>query len=357
MASNDLVTTEDRYATWPRIPIAVLLGVSLAALIAISVAIVIVYMGLQARRIIGDQITSTGKQRIERLRDAAENRLDETERTSRAVLAATSEISDAGGRAAAMLAILETRDEKVRLRIGGLTGFRDEDGKVTVTETDETPGTQTGWSVDDDGALTYTIAPAGSGDPLFSMTVFGRKISRDLVAAGDTGFAVPFLLAGRTTVIGHANWAQSGAPGGTAVPLETAEDRDLRNIWTRTEERHNLPTELNAHLDRGAEQLRVYVYEDIKRPHIALTVGFHVAARDYGAGFDQNKTAVIAAAGALVAGVLAAILMSFWLGRPIRRLAMARAADRGSVAGYRSEAPALTHARTRRCQWSFCLCL
>lgn len=320
---------QNHVTRWRRIPISVLFGCCIGALLVVSTAIVIAYMNNEAKFLIATQIHMEARQRVERLRDSVNGRLDDTERLARTARAGLSAIRDPNDRDAALRAILNARDIPLKLRFRDRIGVRDQNGTIRLVPVQSQSGRTKadGWSIAKaDGALTFSLSATGKNAdrPPVEITIYSRAISKDIASVSDFARERAFVLADRATVIAHSAWADTGAEPAEAPTLKTTEDLDLRNIWVQSAEYRALTRHQNAHIDRGGRGMMVYYfYEEIKRPDIALTVGFHALESEFGAPFRENEVLAVVASGALLAAVIFAVLMSHSLSRPIQRLAVA----------------------------------
>lgn len=309
----------------PRLPISVLLGCSVGALLIVSISIIIFFMGSHGKQLIGNQIMSEASQRVARLSDAIEGRLNDVEQLAFAMRAGKAAFGSPETRDAMLQTILSARNTPLSLRLGDRVGIRNDKGTITLSSAPEDPANRPpdGWSVAmADGALTYVLPQTGKNakDQSIEITIYPAELSNDIHAVSDLTRDRSFLLANQTSLLAHSNWASSATVSSTITPLAAADDLDLRNIWARSPEYQKLP-KLDAHLDRGDFQMRVYVLKAITRPNIELLAGFHSPAHIFGAAFNEMTHFIVAALGILAVSVGIGIYMSISLGRPIQQLA------------------------------------
>jgi HAMP domain-containing protein len=141
----------------------------------------------------------------------------------------------------------------------------------------------------------------------------------------------PFILQGRDHVLAHPNLAARAAEparGGFLPALDGVGDPALDEIWAPGGV-EIVSTTTRAHRVRavaitdygGHEHLFVYgTIEDYGGPWL---VGSHYLLDKMDDQIDRLSRATLAGAAVLILAILAALAMSRWLGRPIRRLAHA----------------------------------
>ncbi len=358
-------TTSEQWTRQFRVPIAVFLGVSLGALVALSVGLVIAYLESTAQDALTSVVFETGRLRLDDLQTTitaaakhAERDADVVAETIAAGAAADTRVDQAvAASIKAMVAGTSAPDRiEIMLRSGqGAVAERDESGAVEIRSTASDPAErnlQLGWRVEE---------PANAGAPKLryaTLIVRGTEqigavgvayhvptLSRILAETLGSYEGVPFLLFDRDKVLAHPN-LQERADVGTGLPrMDSVADDRLRFIWDVTPERRALLNDVPGHIDRAGQGIEVYVVEPVAGIEgLPLQIGFHLRAEQFGAAFDQTFLAAVVAGIALILALVATFWLSVALSRPIRRLAgAARSIETLSL----ENAPKLDHSIMR----------
>ncbi len=307
---------------WPRVPISVMLGVSVGALLIITTMIIIFYMGSHARELLSQQIMQETKQRVARLSDAVNGRLDDAEQLANVIQTGLTTLDDPRSRDALLRSILKARPYAFQIAVPDRLALRNAAGDIRLSDPVDQEGrpSQKGWSqTSGEGVLSYYL-PASDGKPnAVSVSLFPEDLSNAIANASDVSRERAFVLANRDMVIAHSYWTKS-APTGPVLLVE-ANDLDLRHIWLHSPEYRKLPMD-NTHIDRGVKGRKVFTWAEIARPTIALQVGFYAEARIFGAVFSENRTMVFASLGIVALSLAIGGFISIMIGRPIERLAL-----------------------------------
>ncbi|WP_171021955.1 adenylate/guanylate cyclase domain-containing protein [Cohaesibacter sp. CAU 1516] len=307
---------------WPRLPISVMLGVSVGALLIITTMIIIFYMGSHARQLLGQQIALETKQRVTRLSDAVNGHLDDVERLAQMIHLGLSPLDEVKARETLIVSALSARAAPMRITLSDLSAMRTAKGAVELASAGD-PSVEAvakGWSkVPEDGALLYHLPAASNKANAVSITLFPAALSKTIADVSDLKRERSYLLADKTSLMAHSSWTTDAPP--SSLPLANAGDRDLRNIWLHSKDYRDLPIE-NAHIDRGDRGKRVFTWTDIARPNITLMVGLHAEAKIFGAVFSENRTMVYASLGIVALSLAIGVFISIMIGRPIERLAI-----------------------------------
>ena len=307
---------------WPRLPISVMLGGSVGALLIITTMIIIFYMGSHARELLGEQTMLETKQRVARLSDAVNGRLDDAEQIANVIQSGLTTLDDPRSRDALLRSILKARPYAFQIVVLDRLALRTVAGDIELSDPvdQEASSSQKGWSLaSGKGVLSYHL-PARDGKPnAVSVSLFAVDLSNAIANASDMSRERAFVLANRDMVIAHSHWANS-APAGPVLLVE-ADDLDLRHIWLHSPEYRKLPMD-NTHIDRGVKGRKVFTWAEIARPTITLQVGFYAQAKIFGAVFSENRTMVYASLGIVALSLAIGAFISIMIGRPIEQLAL-----------------------------------
>lgn len=304
-------------------PISVMLGVSVGALLIITTMIIIFYMGSNARELLGQQIAFETKQRVTRLSDAVNGHLDEVERLARMIHLELATLEEGKARDSLLVSALSARANPMRIALLDRSAMRSAEGTVKLSGTGDqsSHAVADGWSlVPDDGVLLYHLPAVADKANAVTITIFPETLSKVIAAVSDVKREKSYLLADKTALIAHSSWTKDAPVN--AQPLAKAGDLDLRNIWLHSKDYRDLPIE-NAHIDRGAKGKRVFTWTGIDRQNVALLVGLHAEARIFGAVFSENRTIVYASLGIVALSLAIGVFISIMIGRPIKKLALA----------------------------------
>jgi len=198
---------------------------------------------------------------------------------------------------------------------------------VPLSEAPKTDGGPTGWLAPrtdtESGQIVLSYVDRFSGTENetiavridFTAEALSRQISDGIVPP-----VAAFVLSGRDVVVAYS---AASVTSGQVSTIETVGDERLASIWTKLPGYADLPPPLSGHISQmpGSAERTVFLYKQLDaKAQTPFIAGVFMPASYFGSQLDHLFTAILVAAGVLVASLIFAVLLGRLIARPVHRL-------------------------------------